>query len=36
MTFELILIAAITASAVIGSLVLALRDGYGRIPTRRV
>jgi hypothetical protein len=36
MTFELILIAAITAPAVIGSLVLALRDGYGRIPTRRV
>ncbi len=36
MTFELILIAAIAVPAVIGSLVLALRDGYGRIPTRRV
>ena len=36
MNFELLIIAALAVPAVIGSVVLAMRDGYGRVPTRRV
>jgi hypothetical protein len=35
MTFELVLIAALTITAIAGSIVLAARDGYRRVPTRR-
>jgi len=35
MFIEFTLIAALSVSAVIGSIVLVARDGYRRVPTRR-
>ncbi len=35
MNLELALIAAFTIPAVIGTIVLAVRDGYRRVPSRR-
>jgi len=35
MFIEFALIAALSVSAVIGSIVLVARDGYRRVPTRR-
>jgi len=34
MTYELIIVAAVSLVAVIGTVVLVARDGYSRIPTR--
>jgi len=34
MTYELIIVAAVSLVAVIGTVVLVARDGYRRIPTR--
>ena len=36
MSIDLIVIAALSVAAVFGSLVLVARDGYRRVPTRRV
>jgi len=36
MTFDLIIIAAVSIVAIPASIVVALRDGYRRVPTRRV
>lgn len=36
MNFELVLFAALALTAVAGTVVHAVRDGYRRIPTRRV
>jgi len=35
MTFEFLIIAALVVAAVAGSISLAVRDGYRRVPTRR-
>jgi len=34
MTYELIIVAAVSLVAVIGTVVLVARDGYRRVPTR--
>ncbi len=34
MTYELIIVAAVSIVAVIGTVLLVARDGYRRIPTR--
>jgi len=34
MTYELIIVAAVSIVAVIGTVMLVARDGYRRIPTR--
>jgi hypothetical protein len=35
MTIDLVVIAALSIAAVIGTIVLVARDGYRRVPTRR-
>jgi hypothetical protein len=35
MIFEYIVIAALSLSAVVGSVIVTARDGYRRVPTRR-
>ena len=36
MSIDLIILAALSIAAVAGSVVLVARDGYRRVPTRRV
>ena len=36
MSIDLIILAALSIAAVVGSVVLVARDGYRRVPTRRV
>ncbi len=35
MIFEFIIIGALAVAGIVGAIVVTVRDGYGRIPTRR-
>jgi len=35
MIIEFIILGALAAAAVVGAIVTTVRDGYGRVPTRR-
>lgn len=35
MIIEIVLISALSVAAIVGAVVVTVRDGYGRIPTRR-